>query len=288
MTEDAHTVTTGIEPAEEHIEAPKRAWLIWAALGALAAVLLTWVLLTPPGLLGRADAIGYAVCHRIVARSFSLNGRPMPLCARCTGTFLGVLIGVFGPAILGRRRTVLFPPIPILAVLVLFSAVWAFDGFNSYLMLWRGEPFLYETQNWMRLTTGMFHGITLGSLVLPVFNSTVWANPDRRRTIGGLPDFAVMVVAGAALVGLVLTEQPVILYPLALLSSAGVLVALTAINTTMAALLTGRENAARTLWEALPVIILGLTAALIEVGAIDALRYAAFGTWEGFTFPAAQ
>jgi uncharacterized membrane protein len=285
MTEPS---TTDIQKTEKPIEAPKRPWLIWVALGALVAVLLTWGLLTPPGLLGHADAIGYAVCHRIAARSFSLNGRPMPLCARCTGTFLGVLIGIFGPTLLGRRRAVLFPAVPILAVLLLFSAVWAFDGINSYLLLVRGVPFLYETQNWMRLTTGTFHGITLGSLIVPVFNATVWASPDPRRTIGGWRDLAVMVLAGAILIGLVLTEQPVILYPLALFSVAGVLTALTTINTTMVTLLVGRDSAARTLWEALPVILLGLTVALVEVGVIDALRYLAFGTWEGFTFPVAQ
>jgi uncharacterized membrane protein len=279
-------LATDIEQVEEHVTTPRREWLIWAALGALVIVLATWLLLTPSGLMGKADAIGYAVCHRIAARSFSLNGRPMPLCARCSGTFMGVLIGIFGPTLLGRRRTVLFPAIPILAVLVLFSMVWAFDGLNSYLLLVLGRPFLYETQNWMRLTTGMFHGITLGSMILPVFNATVWADPDQRRTIGGLRDLVVMVVMGGILIGLVLTEQPTILYPLALLSSAGVLAALTTINATMVALVAQRENAAHTFWGALPVIILGLTAALIEVGAIDAMRYAAFGTWEGFVFSA--
>lgn len=282
---EAHPLATDVEQVEEQAKIPKRTWLIWAALGALVIVLLTWLLLTPPGLFGKADAIGFAVCHRIAERSFSLNGHPMPLCARCSGTFIGVLIGIFGPTLLGRRRAALFPAIPILVVLIFFSMVWAFDGLNSYLLLVLGRPFLYETQNWMRVTTGMFHGITLGSLILPVFNSTVWAGPDTRRTIGGVRDLIVMMLVGGALVGLMLTEQPMILYPLAILSVAGVLAALTTINTTMVTLATQRDNAAHTLWQALPVILLGLTAAIIEVGFIDGLRYAAFGSWEGFTFP---
>ena len=278
-------MTTNIEQPEEQGKTQKKNGLLWVALGALGIVLLTWLLLTPPGLLGKVDAVGYAVCHRIPVRSFSINGRPMPLCARCTGTFVGALIGLFGPAILGRRRTVTFPAIPVLAVLMLFSMAWAFDGVNSYLLLVLGRPFLYETQNWMRLTTGMFHGITLGSVILPIFNGAVWANPDQRRTIGGLRDLAVMVLAGGILVALTLTEQPIFLYPLALLSSVGVVAALTAINATMVAFVIQRDNTARTLLEALPVIVLGVVIAVIEVGAIDAVRYAAFGTWEGFTFP---
>ena len=31
----------------------------------LGILLVVWLILTPPGLLGKADAIGYAVCHRI-------------------------------------------------------------------------------------------------------------------------------------------------------------------------------------------------------------------------------
>ena len=36
--------------------------IIFIALGIL---LFAWLLNTPPGLLGKADAVGYAVCHRI-------------------------------------------------------------------------------------------------------------------------------------------------------------------------------------------------------------------------------
>jgi hypothetical protein len=56
-------------------------------VAALAALLIAWLSLTPPGLLGKADAVGYAVCHRIELRSFHLDGRPLPLCARCSGMY---------------------------------------------------------------------------------------------------------------------------------------------------------------------------------------------------------
>ena len=53
-------------------------------------LLLVWLYLTPPGLFGKADAIGYSVCHQIDLRSFHIGERQFPLCARCTGQFLGV------------------------------------------------------------------------------------------------------------------------------------------------------------------------------------------------------
>lgn len=59
-------------------------WLVpIAAIFAFAA----WMYVSPEGALGKLDAIGYAVCHRIDARSFQIGNRQLPLCARYTGKF---------------------------------------------------------------------------------------------------------------------------------------------------------------------------------------------------------
>src|SRR5512135_3248394 len=73
---------------------------------AMAAVLLFggWLLNTPPGLLGKADAVGYSVCHRIDARSFHIGNRQLPLCVRCTGMYLGAMLGLVYQAFLAPRR----------------------------------------------------------------------------------------------------------------------------------------------------------------------------------------
>src|SRR5512136_1841670 len=60
----------------------------------VSSSLLAWLELTPPGLLGKMDAIGYAVCHQIPGRSFFLSERQLPLCARCSGMYLGACIGL--------------------------------------------------------------------------------------------------------------------------------------------------------------------------------------------------
>ncbi len=65
--------------------------LIFIAVGLL---LVGWLWNTPAGLLGKADALGYAVCHRIDVRSFHLGERQLPLCARCTGMYLGAMLGL--------------------------------------------------------------------------------------------------------------------------------------------------------------------------------------------------
>ncbi|HVO42458.1 MAG TPA: hypothetical protein VMT34_07535, partial [Aggregatilineales bacterium] len=45
-------------------------WIAVAICLAAAAVLFLWASETPPGALGKADAIAYAICHRIAERTF--------------------------------------------------------------------------------------------------------------------------------------------------------------------------------------------------------------------------
>ena len=86
-----------IKPVEQALARLRLRLETWNKLVVTAVFLLTlgWLLNTPAGLLGKADAVGYAVCHRIDLRSFNLGERQMPLCARCTGMYLGAVLGLY-------------------------------------------------------------------------------------------------------------------------------------------------------------------------------------------------
>jgi len=265
---------------------PPRDSLLWISLVSLLVIGGLWLWFTPAGLLGKADAVGYAVCHRITVRSFLFpNGVQLPMCARCSGTFLGVLVGLFGPGLLlGRRRAAEFPKTWIVILMLGFSGWWAFDGANSFAHLLPsslGIPRLFEPTNFLRLTTGMFHGITLGGLVLPVVNATIWADARREPTLASVWHLLALYAVGVALIAMVLSGLAVFLYPLAVASALGTLAALTGAGTVMAATLLKRENRAYTPGEALPLILLGLAGALALIGLIDLGRYALFGSWAG-------
>ncbi|MGA9533040.1 MAG: DUF2085 domain-containing protein [Anaerolineales bacterium] len=246
-------------------------------------VLGAWLMYTPAGLLGKADAIGYAVCHRIDLRSFHLGDRPLPLCARCTGMYLGAILGMAYFALRGRGRAGLFPPIPVLVVLGAFTFAFGVDGVNSYLHFFPNAPHLYEPNNTLRLITGTFLGLTLASLVYAGFNQNAWRHWQKQAPLPSLSAVVPLLVLGGLIIGAVLSENDLILYPLALISAAGVLVLLTAVYTTMTLLVLRRENRAERWGElALPLMI-GLTLAVAQVGAIDFVRYLATGTWAGFS-----
>ncbi len=222
--------------------------------------------------------VGYAVCHQIESHSFILAGRRLPLCARCTGTFLGALVGLFGQAVvLRRRRAAAFPPAPVLAILIGFTGLWAADGLNSYLAL-AGAPHPYEPANVFRLITGALNGLTMSALIYPVFNISLWRRPADRPNIRGLGDLALLLLLEAALVGLVLSRQDVLLYPLALLSAMAVLTLLSSVNTVLALILLGRENSVETGRQALLPVSLGLLLGLVQIALIDLIRYALTGT----------
>jgi len=262
--------------------------LTWVATTAMVIALALWVSFTPSGLMGKADAIGYAVCHRITVRSFAFpDGRQLPMCARCSGTFLGVLVGLLGPGLLFKqRRAGLFPPLGVMAVMLTLSLWWAVDGTNSFARLLPYDlPQLYPPTNFLRLVTGMMHGITMGSLLLPVANATLWAEPYAERTLKGIWQYLILLGIGVALIGMVLSGLGVFLYPLALLSAGGAASILVVVNTVMVTTLMGRENTAHTLREAIPLIFFGVALTVSLIGVIDALRFIMFGTWDGFVFP---
>ncbi len=79
-----------IETITRMLAIPGRKW--WLII--VVFLLVAWLLNTPNGLLGKADALGYAVCHRIDARSFHIHDRQTPLCSRCTGMYLGAMLGL--------------------------------------------------------------------------------------------------------------------------------------------------------------------------------------------------
>lgn len=253
-----------------------------AVAGLASLVFVTWLLNTPPGLLGKADAIGYAVCHRIDGRSFHLGDRQLPLCARCTGMYLGALLGMVTMALLGRSRAGALPPRRVLVALAGFMAVMGADGLNSYLTLFPGAPRLYEPQNWLRLTTGSLAGLALGALVYPVLNQTLWKHWENRPALKNLRELGLLVALAVVVIGLVLTENPVVLYPLALLSAAGVVALLTALFTTVLLILTRRANRVERWTGALVPLLAGFAVAMLQIGLVDAMRFAIFHTWAGF------
>jgi uncharacterized membrane protein len=260
----------------------------WFVSIAALLVLAAFLFITPPGLLGKADGIGYAVCHRIDHRSFHIGERQLPLCARCTGEFNAAAISLIFLGFVSRKRSGL-PLKGILAVLALFFVAFGVDGSNSYLYLLKQTyegflpqvPNIYIPNNTLRLLTGSGMGIAMAAVLFPTINQTLWREADERpaltwKEFGGLLGIILLVDLG------ILSEQPVVLYPIAFLSVLGVLALLGIVFSIVWVIIMKQENAferVKQLW--LPIVA-GLTLALLMISVIDLLRLKLTGTWGGF------
>jgi uncharacterized membrane protein len=248
---------------------------------AVGILLIGWLMNTPAGLLGKADAVAYAVCHRINVRSFHMGDRQISLCARCTGMYLGAMLAmVYQTLRFGRRSGM--PGRSALVVFGLFTVAFGLDGLNSYISLFPGAPTAYQPQNWLRLITGTGMGLAMGGVLLPVFNQTVWQRPDPAPAFSN--GFALVPMIGlAGIVDLiVLTENPLALYPLALISAAGVLVLLTMVYCMLWMMYLHLDNRFTAFAQVIWPLVGGFGTALLQIALIDLLRYTLTGTWAGF------
>lgn len=255
-----------------------------AALIAFAA----WFYITPPGLLGKADAIGYAICHRIDERSFHIGDRQLPLCARCTGEFYAAGISLLFFAIVSPKKSGM-PGWKLGIPLLLFFLAFGIDGSNSYLYLLKQTtggafdniPNLYTPNNTLRLLTGSGMGIALASIVYPAFNQTAWREPNPQRAL----DWKKLgILIGIILLFdlLILTENPAILYTIALLSVLSVLTLLVIVFSMSWVLMMRQDNAFDSLRQMWMPFIAGTTLAFLMITVIDLLRFRLTGTWGSF------
>lgn len=253
-------------------EAPRRPRLAMVVVFLSVLVIAFAVVVPPHTVLGKADLAGYAVCHQIPERSFILGGRQLPLCARCTGTFLGAMLGLAAMLLLRRHRASRMPPVAVLAALVIFVGFWAFDGLNSYMTLILGSPLLYEPQNWLRLTTGLLNGLALIIIVLPILNFTLWRQTKKEPVIRSIWELLAFLPVVALLVLVIQAEVSFLLYPLAIASSLGVVVMLLLISSMIAAVILGREGYAQTWRQASVPLIVGAALALLMITAMVLVR----------------
>jgi uncharacterized membrane protein len=201
-------------PVSANVPAPISTRTALLVIAAAIVVIVVWTLGTPPGILGKAEAVGYAICHRIPARSFLINADPMPLCARCTGIYLGVMLSFLVAQAAGRGKASVLPPRSVLIVLGVFVILMGIDGVNSYLNFFPGYEGPYSPHNVLRLVTGMLCGLAMFNIVYPVFNALVWRDSDQQRTLYSVGELLGLCAVAGVVILLVVSERPLLLWTL--------------------------------------------------------------------------
>lgn len=229
-----------------------------------------------------SDWLGAGICHRITDRSFMINGRQFPLCARCTGMYLGVILVFIVLGLAGRLRWGELPRTPVMAALIGFIGLMGVDGINSYTHFFPGFPHVYEPRNWLRLVTGVGTGLAMGAFAFPALAQTLWQYRPSPPVIGSWRELAALLAVAATAVLLLLSNLPAINYVLAIGSTAGLVIILAAINAVLLLTLLRRDGLATRWQETAVPLAASLLLALGELLALAYLRVSFLGTITGF------
>lgn len=255
--------------------APGRRWppdWLLASLGALYVAALAALVFLPGGtLLDRLRVLDGGICAQLPTHSFFPAGDQLPLCARCTGIYLGFACTLLVLRAAGRGRVMRLPGWAVALVLALAVVAMGVDGFNSFfrdLQL----PHLYQPHNLLRLGTGLAAGTAMAAFLLPVANSLTWRREDDRPAFASFGQLAVMLPVLLIAFLAVASQAAWLLYPLALLSSAGLLAALTLINVVFVLGISGRTGRIERARAFLPILTVAVALAVVELLALSFLK----------------
>lgn len=94
----------------------------------------------------------YSACHQMYERSFTYKGYQFPICARCTGIFIGEIIGII-LMFFGLKVNV-FYSIILLVPMIIDGSVQLFN--------------IKESNNIRRVITGFIAGIAYINLLVSI------------------------------------------------------------------------------------------------------------------------
>ena len=110
-------------------------------------------------------AVGSVICHQLSERSFFIDGRQLPVCARCTGLYLGGLLGLAGwcawKIARGWRPITTFPSSAIRLVML--------TGVPTALSIALGIAGVWDGSNITRAALALPLGMCAGGVVAAVF-----------------------------------------------------------------------------------------------------------------------
>ena len=193
-----------------------------------------YILILQPGrtFIERLQWLDSGICAEIATHIFYAGGKLLPLCARNTGIYMGFFVTLLILRLLGKERAQSLPP-RIIAILLLGGiCLLAIDGSNSFLHD-LGLPHLYQPQNSLRLATGLLTGLAVAACTLPTINRLLWCEYTAQQSIASWKEVGLFLAALALSFGAVVAQSGWLLYPIAILSTSGIVLVISIFNLTL-------------------------------------------------------
>ncbi len=269
--------------------------LLAALALAFLAVALDAVLPGLPGahasLIGRLTIFLSGICPQRPAHSYTLDGVQLPIEARMIGIFGGLVVGIVELATVGWRRSRRWPRRAVAVTLLAGFSAMVFDGFNA-LFFDLGLPHLYAPDLRVRLGTGILAGLALAFVLAPTLALVTGNEADEAADEGAeevkastCPDWRDLGCAagggGLIAVGVASGWSP-LLYPAALLSATGVILAwlllnVIALNSMVGGTTAPRYVGRRLAWRGWWLLSLSVVLAVAELALLAVVRGMVFG-----------
>jgi uncharacterized membrane protein len=225
---------------------------------------------TPQGCFEKAFSVGSSVCHQIPSHSFANSGIQFPLCARCSGLYLGSFIGLVYYFTLGKRKAI--PKRGFLILLSFLFLIWAADGVHSFLADLLNKSYIYETTNMTRLATGFGMGLVMSTALLTLFNLSVWKSADDSPLLNNLWQVAGYSAATAFAAWVLLFGNALLFQALAYISIVTVIVIISMLYSLFWIILLRKENTFPN-WKSVGLfLIAGFATAMLQITLLDMLR----------------
>jgi uncharacterized membrane protein len=233
-------------------------------------IIANWFFHTPHGLYEKAFAVGSSVCHQIPSHSYETSGIQFPLCARCSGLYLGSFIGLAYYFTQGKRKA--FPKKGFIILLIFLFFIWAADGVNSFLTDFLNKTLLYETTNITRLVTGFGMGLVMSTALLTLFNLTVWQDGVNQPLLRRPIQVAAYATASTLGAWILLSANANFFRLFAYISIGTVLVIITLLYALFWIILLKKENSF-TKWRSLGLFLTaGFASAMLQITLLTMLR----------------
>jgi uncharacterized membrane protein len=139
-------------------------WSVWAICAIFMTAWMGLILAAPwlmehgHPLVARALYLGFKpLCHQIDARSFHLHDYPFAVCARCTGIYAGLAVGILLFPVLRSLRRLDSPSKWLLIAAPIPTTIDFALGFFG----------LWANTHWSRFVTAAFFGVIASFYIIP-------------------------------------------------------------------------------------------------------------------------
>jgi len=235
-----------------------------------STILINWLFIKESSWYEKSFLIGSSVCHQIPSHSYHSDTQQFPLCARCSGLYLGSLIGIIYYSLQGRKAG-LPKKIWIILLVVLFL-IWGVDGVNSLASDLMNRPFLYTTTNITRLVTGYGMGLVMSTALITLFNITIWKDISKQPLLNSFWQVFGYVGISTITTLLLINSNPILFLVLAFASLLSVLLIITLLYTIFWVIVFRREGQFDRLANLGLFLLAGFSTALIQIALLNTLR----------------